>query len=122
MSGGRDLQPGQQWAVDGVRLARPHGDQPLHEQPRRQGRFPRRQGDNLFDWEPGTGTDTYLGAGRLNVVLVVGNSGGAAENDSLTSDGQGDVIFTRQNLVPFYLFTQGIQQWYLEPSTGPATT
>jgi hypothetical protein len=76
------------------------------------------QGRNLFDWEPGTGTDTYIGAGRSNTVLVVGNNNGAAENDSLTADGQGGVVYSRNNLVPFKLFTTGIQKWYLQPSTG----
>jgi hypothetical protein len=79
-------------------------------------------GSNLFDWQPGTGTDTYIGAGRSNSVLVVGNNNGSAENDSLTSDGQGNVIFTRNNLVPFSLFTSGIQKWYIEPSTGAGNT
>ena len=38
-------------------------------------------GENLFDWQPGTGTDTYIGAGRSNTVLVVGNNNGTQEND-----------------------------------------
>jgi hypothetical protein len=76
------------------------------------------RGTNLFDWEPGTGTDTYVGAGRSNTVLVVGNAGGAAENDSLTADGAGGVTYSRNNLVPFKLFTRGIQYWEVEPSTG----
>lgn len=75
-------------------------------------------GRNLFDWEPGTGTDVYVGKGRLNAVLVVGNSNGLAEEDTLQPDGQGGVIYSRLNLVPFKLFTSGIQEWYLQPSTG----
>jgi hypothetical protein len=63
----------------------------------------------------------YIGAGKVNAVLVPGNNSGLAETDSLTSDGQGDVIFTRAagpGLASFNLTTTGIQQWYLEPSTG----
>jgi hypothetical protein len=76
------------------------------------------KGDNLFDWEPGTGTDTYIGAGKLNEVLVVGNSGGQSETDTLTPDGNGGVVYSRTNLVPFNLYTTGIQNWEIEPSTG----
>lgn len=79
-------------------------------------------GRNLFDWEPGTGTDTYIGAGISNVVLVVGNKSGKAENDSLTSDGNGGVIYSRNNLVPFNIYTQGIQRWYIRPSTAAGNT
>jgi hypothetical protein len=79
-------------------------------------------GHNLFDWEPGTGTDTYIGAGKKNTVLVVGNNGGAAENDSLTADGQGGVVYSRNNLVPFKIYTTGIQDWYIRPSTGAGNT
>jgi hypothetical protein len=80
------------------------------------------QGDNLFDWQPGTGSDCYYGAGKLNAVLVVGNSGGLAENDTLSGDGRGDVLFSRLNLVPFTLTTTNIQDWYIEPSTGAGNT
>jgi hypothetical protein len=76
------------------------------------------KGYNLFDWEPGTGTDTYIGAGKGNTVRVVGNTGGSAESDTLMGDGAGGVIYTRNNLVPFTLFTYGIQNWDLQPSTG----
>ena len=76
------------------------------------------KGFNLFDWEPGTGTDTYIGAGKFNEVLVVGNNNGTAENDALMADGFGGVTFSRNNLVPFNIYTQGIQDWVLEPSTG----
>jgi hypothetical protein len=75
-------------------------------------------GENFFNWQPGTGTDTYVGAGRSNTVLVVGNNGGKAENDSLMADGTGGVTYTRNNLVPFQLYTTGIQNWILQPSTG----
>jgi hypothetical protein len=75
-------------------------------------------GRNLFDWEPGTGTDTYIGAGKSNTVLVVGNNNGKAENDSLTADGSGGVTYSRNNLVPFKIYTKGIENWYLRPSTG----
>jgi hypothetical protein len=76
------------------------------------------RGRNLFDWEPGTGTDVYLGTGKANAVLVVGNRSGAAENDSLTADRAGGVTYARNNLVPFLLFTRGIQDWYIQPSTA----
>jgi hypothetical protein len=75
-------------------------------------------GRNLFDWEPGTGTDTYIGGGKFNIVLVVGNNGGLAENDSLTADGSGGVTYSRNNLVPFNIYTQDIQRWYIRPSTA----
>jgi hypothetical protein len=75
-------------------------------------------GRNLFDWEPGTGTDTYVGAGKSNTVLVVGNANGAAENDTLAADGAGGVTYSRNNLVPFNLFTRGIEYWNIRPSTG----
>lgn len=80
------------------------------------------KGRNLFDWEPGTGTDTYIGAGISNVVLVVGNNSGLAENDSLTADGAGGVTYSRNNLVPFNIYTQGIQRWYIRPSTASGNT
>jgi hypothetical protein len=76
------------------------------------------RGYNLFDWEPGTGTDTYIGAGRGNTVLVVGNNNGTAENDTLTSNGQGEVTYNRVSPGPFTLTTTGIQYWQIEPSTG----
>jgi hypothetical protein len=79
-------------------------------------------GRNLFDWEPGTGTDTYIGGGKFNIVLVVGNNGGLAENDSLNPDGNGGVIYSRNNLVPFNIYTQDIQRWYIRPSTAAANT
>ena len=80
------------------------------------------RGYNLFDWEPGTGTDTYVGAGKKNEVLVVGNNNGTAENDSLQSDGQGGVTYTRNSGVAFQLHTTGIQNSVLEPSTGAGNT
>jgi hypothetical protein len=76
------------------------------------------KGYNLFDWEPGTGTDYYIGAGRDNRVLVDGNSNGQAENDTLMPDGAGGVTFTRTNLVPFAIHTKNIQGWFLHPSSG----
>jgi hypothetical protein len=79
-------------------------------------------GNNLFDWEPGTGTDTYVGAGKTNAVLVVGNNGGKAENDSLMPDGNGGVTYTRNNLVSFQLHTTGIQKWYIQPSSAAGNT
>jgi hypothetical protein len=75
-------------------------------------------GTNFFNWQPGTGTDTFVGAGRSNTVLVVGNNNGQAENDSLQADGNGGVTYSRNNLVPFKLFTTGIQNWIIQPSTG----
>jgi hypothetical protein len=80
------------------------------------------KGSNLFDWQPGTGTDTYIGAGRSNTVLVVGNANGSAENDTLTANGTGGVTFSRNNLVPFQIYTTGIQTWYIDPSTGAGNT
>jgi hypothetical protein len=79
-------------------------------------------GTNFFNWQPGTGTDTYIGAGRSNTVLVVGNNGGKAENDSLQSDGNGGTIYTRNNLVPFQLDTTGIQNWIIQPSSAAGNT
>ena len=81
-------------------------------------------GDNFFNWQPGTGTDTYVGAGKSNTVLVVGNNNGQAENDSLQSDGNGGATFTRNNVVPFKIFTTGIQNWIIQPSaaTGNVVT
>jgi hypothetical protein len=79
-------------------------------------------GKNLFDWEPGTGTDTYIGAGRSNTVLVVGNNNGKAENDSLTADGNGGVTYSRNNLVPFNIYTKDIQNWYIKPSSAAGNT
>jgi hypothetical protein len=76
------------------------------------------KGYNLFDWQPGTGTDYYIGAGKDNRVLVVGNNNGQAETDTLMPDGTGGVTFTRTNLVPFSLYTKNIQGWFLDPSTG----
>jgi hypothetical protein len=55
-------------------------------------------------------------------VLVVGNNGGAAENDSLQSDGSGGTVYTRNNLVPFKLFTTGIQNWIVQPSSAAGNT
>jgi len=75
-------------------------------------------GENLFDWQPGTGTDTYIGAGKSNTVLVVGNNNGQAENDSLQVDGSGGTTYTRNNLVPFVLHTTGIQNWIIQPSSA----
>jgi hypothetical protein len=75
-------------------------------------------GQNLFDWQPGTGSDTYVGAGKSNTVLVVGNNNAQAENDTLQADGSGGVTYTRNNLVPFELFTTGIQNWIIQPSTA----
>jgi|GEM_PF-6561740 len=75
-------------------------------------------GTNLFDWQPGTGTDTYIGAGKSNTVLVVGNNNGQAENDSLQGDGNGGVTYTRNNLVPFAIHTTGIQDWIIQPSSA----
>jgi hypothetical protein len=75
-------------------------------------------GENLFDWQPGTGTDTYVGAGKSNTVLVVGNNNGQAENDTLQSNGSDGVTYTRNNLVPFSLFTTGIQNWIIQPSSA----
>jgi hypothetical protein len=75
-------------------------------------------GENLFDWQPGTGSDTYVGAGKSNTVLVVGNNNGQAENDTLQGDGTGGVTYTRNNLVPFELFATGIQNWIIQPSTA----
>lgn len=75
-------------------------------------------GKNLFDWQPGTGTDTYNGAGKSNTVLVVGNSNGSAEDDTLHATSNGGVVFSRNNLVPFQIYTQDIQNWVLEPSTA----
>ncbi len=83
------------------------------------------KGYNLFDWEPGTGTDIFIGAGKLNQVVVVGNNAGVAENDSLTADGNGGATYTRtnyNNLTAFNLYTTGIQDWYIEPSTGTGNT
>lgn len=81
-------------------------------------------GRNLFDWQPGTGTDTYVGAGKSNTVFVVGNNSGKPEIDTLTADGQGGVTYSRENVVPFKLFTSGIQNWYITPSntTGNLVT
>jgi len=76
------------------------------------------KGYNLFDWQPGTGTDTYIGAGKGNTVLVVGNNNGSAESDTLTGDGAGGAIYTRNSAGPFMLFTYGIQNWDIQPSTG----
>jgi hypothetical protein len=76
------------------------------------------KGYNLFDWEPGTGTDTYIGAGKDNRVLVDGNSNDQAENDTLMPDGAGGVTYSRTNLVPFCIYTKNIQGWYIHPSTG----
>jgi hypothetical protein len=76
------------------------------------------QGYNLFYWQPGTGTDTYIGAGQRNEVLVIGNIGGQGETDSLKPDGHGDVVYSRTNLVTFSLYTTGIQNWYIQPSSG----
>jgi hypothetical protein len=75
-------------------------------------------GENQFVWLPGTGTDTYIGAGRSNTVTVVGNNNGTAENDSLQADGTGGVTYSRNNLVPFNIYTTGIQNWDIKPSTG----
>jgi hypothetical protein len=80
------------------------------------------KGYNLFDWQPGTGTDTYMGAGKGNTVLVVGNANGTAESDTLTGDGTGGVIYTRNSPVPFSLYTRDIQNWDLQPSTGAGNT
>jgi hypothetical protein len=79
-------------------------------------------GQNFFNWQPGTGTDQYIGAGKSNTVLVVGNNGGAAENDSLQGDGAGGTVYTRNNLVPFKLFTTGIQNWIIQPSSATGNT
>jgi hypothetical protein len=76
------------------------------------------KGFNLFDWEPGTGTDTYIGAGKDNRVLVDGNSSGQAETDRLMPDGTGGVTYTRSNLVPFSIYTKNIQGWFINPSSG----
>jgi hypothetical protein len=76
------------------------------------------KGYNLFDWEPGTGTDVYNGAGKDNRVLVDGNNNGQAENDTLMPDGTGGVTFTRTNLVPFSIYTKDIQGWVIHPSSG----
>jgi hypothetical protein len=79
-------------------------------------------GENFFNWQPGTGTDRYIGAGRSNTVLVVGNNSAKAENDSLQSDGAGGTVYTRNNLVPFKLFTTGIQNWIVQPSSAAGNT
>jgi hypothetical protein len=79
-------------------------------------------GTNLFDWEPGTGTDTYIGAGKSNAVLVVGNSTGQAEQDTLLPDGQGGVVYSRVNLVPFKIYASKIQDWYINPSSASNNT
>ncbi len=79
-------------------------------------------GRNVFDWEPGTGTDSYIGAGKFNVVQVVGNANALAENDSLFSDGFGGVTYSRNNLVPFQISTTGIQAWNIEPSAANGNT
>lgn len=76
------------------------------------------KGYNLFDWEPGTGTDTYIGAGKDNRVLVDGNTGGQAENDTLMPDGSGGVVYSRTNLVPFCIYGKNIDGWFLHPSSG----
>jgi hypothetical protein len=79
-------------------------------------------GKNVFFWAPGTGSDKYVGAGKSNTVIVVGNANAKAENDSLTADGTGGVVYSRNNLVPFKLFATGIQDWVIQPSTAAGNT
>ncbi len=77
-------------------------------------------GLNNFVWPPGTGTDAYVGAGRGNSVTIVGNAGSAAEQDSFSPDGTGGVVYSRNNLVPFQLYTRNIQSFVLTPNAALA--
>lgn len=74
---------------------------------------------NLFDWEPGTGTDVVQGAGHRNVLFVEGNNGNKAENDSVAADGKGGFVYSRNNLVPFQISASGVQSLVVKPQ-GPA--
>jgi hypothetical protein len=73
---------------------------------------------NLFDWEPGTGTDVVIGHGAHNSLLVVGNNNAKGEVDSIKADGRGGFIYQRLNLVPFNIYASGIQQLVVRPSSG----
>jgi hypothetical protein len=80
-----------------------------------------RSSRNLFDWEPGTGTDQVIGRAGQNILLVVGNNNGKGENDRVDADGQGGFIYSRLNVVPFQIYATNIDQLIIRPSSGNDT-
>jgi len=73
---------------------------------------------NLFDWEPGTGTDVVIGRGKSNSLLVVGNNSGKGEIDQVSADGKGGFIFQRLNVVPFNISASNVDELVIRPSSG----
>ncbi len=73
---------------------------------------------NLFDWEPGTGTDVVVGRGGHNSLLVVGNTGGKGEMDQVDADGRGGFVYSRLNVVPFKIFASHVDTLVIRPSSG----
>jgi hypothetical protein len=76
---------------------------------------------NLYDWEPGTGTDVVIGRGSHNSLLVVGNNNGQGETDQMIADGHGGFVYQRTNLVPFNIYASDVQDVVIRPSSGNDT-